>query len=215
MNQKIFNEAMGYIDDDLVEIYLSKKEMNISEKSQPERRKTAKWFLAAACICFAMIFVLPIALINLGGFGSEDDGYYESTHTQVETYDELTEIIGSDTLLSNLDFSSEEYTFEIEHESNNVSAYHSVSVTSTAEDGFFNVYVYFPPYDEDATDYCFSGNFKVINSINAEVDKIRDEGTAYEYAVQFVYDDCKYVVRGGGSENENEFWNKVSQLMGE
>lgn len=214
MNQKIFNEAMGYIDDDLVELYLSQKETNISEKSKPKRRKTAKWLLAAACICFAMIFVLPIALINLGGFGSEDSGY-ESTHTQVETYDELTEIIGSDTLLANFDFSLEEYTFEIEHEPNNVSDYHSVSVTRTAEDGFFNVYVYFPPYDEDATDYCFSGNFKVINSIKAEVDKIRDEGTAYEYAVQFVYDDCKYVVRGGGNKNEKEFWNKVSRLMGE
>ena len=75
------------------------------------------------------------------------------------------------------------------------------------------MYVYFPPYDEDETNFCFSGNFKVINSIKLEVDKIRDEGTAYEYAVQFVYDGCKYVVRGGG--NENEFWNKVSQLMGE
>lgn len=215
MNQKHFNEAMGYIDDDLVELYLSKKEMNISEKSKPEWRKTAKWFLAAACVCFAVIFVLPGVLINLGGFGSEDGGYYESTHTQVETYDELTEIIGSDTLLSNLDFSSEEYTFEVEHEPNDVSAYHSVSIESGAEDRFFNVYVYFPPYDEDVTDYCFSGNCKVINSIKAEVDKIRDEGTAYEYAVQFVYDGCKYVVRGGGNENENEFWNKVSRLMGE
>lgn len=214
MNQKIFNDAMGYIDVDLVEMYLSKKEMNISEKSKPERRKTAKWFLVAACICFAMIFVLPIALINLGGFGSEDSGY-ESTHTQVETYDELTEIIGSDTLLSNLDFSSEEYTFEIEHEPNNVSAYNSVSITNTAEDCFFNVYVYFPPYDEEETDFCFSGNFKVINSVKVEVDKIRDEGSAYEYAVQFVYKDCKYVVRGGGNENEAEFWNKVSQLIGE
>lgn len=214
MNQKIFNDAMGYIDVDLVEMYLSKKEMNISEKSKPERRKTAKWFLVAACICFAMIFVLPIALINLGGFGSEDSGY-ESTHTQVETYDELTEIIGSDTLLSNLDFLSEEYTFEIEHEPNNVSAYNSVSITNTAEDCFFNVYVYFPPYDEEETDFCFSGNFKVINSVKVEVDKIRDEGSAYEYAVQFVYKDCKYVVRGGGNENEAEFWNKVSQLIGE
>lgn len=215
MNQKVFNEAMGYIDDDLVESYLSQKEMNIPEKSNQGRRKTVKWFLAAACISFAMIFVLPFALINLGGFGSEDDGYYESTHTQVKTYDELSAIIGSDTLLSNLDFSSEEYTFEIEHEPNNVSTYHSVSVTNTAEDCFFNVYVYFPPYDEDETDFCFSGNFKVINSVKVEVDKIRDEGSAYEYAVQFVYKDCKYVVRGGGNKNEAEFWNKVYQLIGE
>ena len=147
MNQKNFNEAIGYIDDDLVEMYLSEKEMNIFKKSNQGWRKTVKWFLAAACISFAVIFVLPLALINFGGAGSDDE-YYESTHTQVKTYDELEAIVGSDTLLSNLDFSSEEYTFEIEHEPNNVSAYHSVSVTSTAEDRFFNVYVYFPPYDE-------------------------------------------------------------------
>ena len=214
MNQKNFNEAIGYIDDDLVEMYLSEKEMNIFKKSNQGWRKTVKWFLAAACISFAVIFVLPLALINFGGAGSDDE-YYESTHTQVKTYDELEAIVGSDTLLSNLDFSSEEYTFEIEHEPNNVSAYHSVSVTSTAEDRFFNVYVYFPPYDEDETDFCFSGNFKVINSVKVEVDKIRDEGSAYEYALQFYYNGCKYVVRGGGDKNEAEFWNKVSQLIGE
>lgn len=215
MNQKIFNEAMGYVDDDLVESYLSQKEMNISEKEKQGWRKTVKWFLAAACISFAMIFVLPLALINLGGFGSEDDGYYESTHTQVKTFDELEAIVGNDTLLSNFDFSSEEYTFEIEHEPNNVSAYHSVNIESGAEDRFFKVYVYFPPYDETDTDFCFSGNFKVINSVKMEVDKIKDEGEAYEYAVQFVYDSCKYVVRGGGNKNEAEFWNKVYQLIGE
>lgn len=214
MNQKIFNEAMGYVDDDLVEMYLSQKEMNISEKEKQGWRKTVKWFLAAACISFAVIFALPLALIGLGGAGS-DDRYYESTHTQVKTYNELEAIVGSDTLLSNLDFSSEEYTFEIEHEPNNVSSYHSVSIESSMEDRFFKVYVYFPPYDEEETDFCFSGNFKVINSVKVEVDKIRDEGEAYEYAVQFVYDGCKYVVRGGGDKNEAEFWNKVSQLIGE
>ena len=55
----------------------------------------------------------------------------------------------------------------------------------------------------------------MINSVKVEVDKIRDEGSAYEYAVQFVYKDCKYVVRGGGNETEAEFWNKVSQLIRE
>lgn len=215
MNQKIFNEAIGYVDDDLVESYLSQKEMNILEKEKQGWRKTVKWFLAAACISFAMIFVLPLALINLGGFGSEDDGYYESTHTQVKTFDELEAIVGNDTLLSNLDFSSEEYTFEIEHEPNNVSAYHSVNIESGAEDRFFKIYVYFPPYDEADTDFCFSGNFKVINSVKVEVDKIRDDGQAYEYALQFYYNSCKYVVRGGGNKNEAEFWNKVYQLIGE
>ncbi len=217
MTKKTFNQAMCYIDDDLVEKHLTEKEINKNIKPKIKRLNRIKWYVAA-CIVFTILIAVPSMIIpvidNLTGYNSPEDDLYERTHTTIKTYDELVKIIGSDTLLENFDFSSiDNYSFTINHKPNDINNYKSVSFVIDMPDNSFGVGIYFPPYDEKETDFCVSGDIKTINGVNVEIDKQQTDSYLYSYVAEFEYNHNKYVVRGTGNTKEAVFWDMLYILL--
>ena len=214
MNKFVFDDAISLLDSDLIEEHIKEKE-RMSHRRISKIARLKKCVAIAACMCLAVIVAIP-TIINLIGYKGHDreDEIYRRTHTEFQTYEDVCEVIGNDTLLENIDFSkAENYELKLTHELDDVSKFKALGYINTMPNDTFGVGIYFPSSDEKDKDFCDSGNIITVNNIPVDIDKVESD-FSYFYVAEFEYDGCKYVVRGYGDTSEDIFWNNLYKLLG-
>lgn len=216
MNKYLLMDAISYLDFELLAKHLEQKEKLRAKNNKRKRNIFIKWSTIAAACLVALVVAIPI-ILNFGEYHQGDDELFNRTNTCFETYDELTAVIGNETLLSNFDMSNIVIKeMRLKHELDNIYNYSSLSFIIELPDAEFGVGIYFPPYGDKLTDYCDGTTTKTINGILVEyVD--RSEGTTdkFNYIAEFEQGDYKYVVRSSGNTNEEVFWSTLAELLGE
>lgn len=213
MRKDFFEAAVGYLDEDILEEHLASKDRLKAKK----RRKTAFIRLAAVAACLAAIVVAAPGLMNLFGYNSAPpDDQYARSHTEYQSYAELARVIGTDTLLENVDMGSL-YSFKLilVHEPDDPDDHSAASLIEKDADGsVFGVAIYFPPYKEKSAGGS-DGRRLTINGIEVEVFDYSEGKKRYYYTANFTYNECRYDINAYGDGTENVFWHKLGELLGE
>lgn len=216
MNNFLLDDAISCIDEELIEKHLKKRYALRNKKAKKKAPIWMKWSVAVAACLAVMIIAIPV-INNMIGYNSglSEDEIYDRTHTEYQTYNDLVAIIGNDTLLKNIDFSTcDTYKLILKHELDNVNNYSSLTFEETMPDDIFGVAVYFPPYQDKLTDYCTDENTVVINGITIEYsDFTSGTDNAYFYMAEFEHDGYMYVIRSCGDTDVSVFWEKLSDML--
>lgn len=218
MNNHILIDAISYLDTDLLSNHLERKEKNEANK---KRIFIMRWTTIAACFCLVVavgVYTIP----NLIGYqsGLSEDEIFERSNTYFDSYEELVAIIGNDTLLDNIDFSTlADYELRINHALDNVNDFSYVSFVDIMPEDSFGIGIYFPPYKDKiayfADDESTIANTITINGITVKYEN-RTKGSKlkYNYIAEFEYDGCFYQIRSSGHTDESVFWSKLNELFG-
>ena len=177
-----------------------------------------KWASLAACFCLVAlvgVFTIP----NLIGYqsGPSEDELWERSNTCFDNYEELAAIVGNDTLLENIDFSTlNDYELRLVHELDNVNDYHTVSFVNIMSEDEFGFGIHFPPYNKKTANFVDGGETVTINGVTVQYEKRRTEGSNFKYdiAAEFEYNGCCYQIRSMGNSDESVFWDNLNALLG-
>ena len=161
------------------------------------------------------VFTIP----NLIGYqsGPSEDELWERSNTCFDNYEELAAIVGNDTLLENIDFSTlNDYELRLIHELDNVNDYHTVSFVNIMPDDEFGFGIHFPPYNKKTTNFVDGGETVIINGVTVQYEKRRTEGSNFKYdvAAEFEFNGCFYQIRSTGNSDESVFWDNLNALLG-
>lgn len=217
MNDYVLMDAITDLDTDLLEKHFAQKGKIKAKRDKCKRKNMLKWSAAVAACLILIILAIP-TVRNFIGYqsGLSEDELFARTNTYFDTYEELASVIGTDTLLKNMDFSAlTNYELRLRHELDDVEEYHTVSFGYIMPEDWFGVGIYFPPYTEKTENLVDDGNKTTINGITVQY-KNWAEGTNYEYyyVAEFEYGGCCYQVRSAGHSDEIIFWNNLNELLG-
>ena len=217
MTQEKFIDAITDLDSDILNRYFDMK-ADLAAKKKPKKRTWVKWASLAACFCLVAlvgVFTIP----NLIGYqsGPSEDELWERSNTCFDNYEELAAIVGNDTLLENIDFSTlNDYELRLVHELDNVNDYHTVSFVNIMSEDEFGFGIHFPPYNKKTANFVDGGETVTINGVTVQYEKRRTEGSNFKYdiAAEFEYNGCCYQIRSMGNSDESVFWDNLNALLG-
>lgn len=214
MNEQLLMDAIGYLDGALVEEHFRRK----ARLTVRRGRRRADWLVnaiavAAACLVLA-VFAMPF-LMKAGAPSSEDD-IFERSNTVFDSYEDLAAVIGTGTLLENIDFSAlPAFELRLIHELDDVRAYHAVSFVANMPEDQFGVGVYFPPYQGIPEGLTEGGDTVTINGIAVTYqDRTAGSICRYCFVAEFTYGGCRYQVHAMGNSDERVFWDALDRLLG-
>ena len=221
MNKFLMIDAISCLDTDLLAEHLERKERFQTKSSKRKRSKIMKWS-AAIVACITLIIIAIPTISNLIGYQSNlpEEEIFERSNTYFSSYGELVSIIGDDTLLKNIDFSTlTDYELRLSHELDNVNEYHTVIFVENISEDSFGLSIHFPPYQNKTQNLVDNGDTIEINGItvnykNRVADGAEEANYQYYYVAEFEYDGCCYQVRSMGYSDENVFWNNLNELLG-
>ena len=177
-----------------------------------------KWASLAACLCLVVIGALILPRLSGYHSGYSEDELFARSNTYFESYEELAAIIGNDTLLENIDFSSlAAYELRLVHELDNAQAYHTVSFVNDMPNDDFGFGLHFPPYSKKTPNFISNGETRIVNGIGILYEYRRTDGTdlCYDIAAEFEHNGYCYQIRAMGSGDESVFWENLAVLLGE
>ena len=217
MTQEKLIDAITDLDSDILNRYFDMK-ADLAAKKKPKKRTWVKWASIAACFCLVALvgaFTIP----NLIGYqsGPSEDELWERSNTCFDNYEELAAIVGNDTLLENIDFSTlNDYELRLVHELDNVNDYHTVSFVNIMSEDEFGFGIHFPPYNKKTANFVDGGETVTINGVAVQYEKRRTEGSNFKYdiAAEFEHNGCCYQIRSTGNSDESVFWDNLNALLG-
>ena len=218
MNKYLIADAINYLDTDMLAEHLKKKERLKIRFNSRKKTSILKWSGTIAACLTLIIIAIPV-ISNLMGYhsGLSEDELFERSNTYFESYGELAEVIGSDTLLENIDFASlNNYELRLVHELDNVNDYHAVSFVNIMPEDEFGFGIHFPPYNKKTANFVDEGETVIINGVAVQYEKRGTEGSNYKYniAAEFEYNGCYYQIHSMGNSNESVFWDNLNALLG-
>ena len=214
MNEQLLMDAMDLLDGALLEEHLARKE-KLRAKRARRKPAPALWWSTAAAACLVLaVFTMPF-LMRAGAPSPEDD-MFERSNTYFESYGDLAAVIGTDTLLENIDFSAlSDFELRLIHEPDDVRTYHVVSFVDIMPEDQFSVGIFFPPYPGLTEGLTEGGDTVTVNGVAVTV-RDRTEGSRFRYcfAAEFTYGECRYQVLAKGNTDERVFWDALDRLLG-
>lgn len=214
MTDSVLIDAIGFLDAELLEVHLARKAKLCAKRDRRRLAPLLKWSAAAAACLILTVCAMPFFL-KARAPSSEDD-IFERSNTVFDSYEDLAAVIGTGTLLENIDFSAlPAFELRLIHELDDVRAYHAVSFVANMPEAQFGVGVYFPPYQGMTEGLTEGGDTVTVNGVDVAY-RDRSEGSAYRYcfAAEFTYDGCRYQVHAMGNSDERVFWDALDRLLG-
>lgn len=218
MNNYLFIDAVSYLDADLLAKHLEKKE-GFKKKARIKKKTNLMKWSATIAACLTLIIIAIPVISNLIGYhsGLSEDEIFERSNTYYDNYEDLTAIVGNDTLLENVDFATlNDYELRLVHELDDVNAYHTVSFVNIMPEDEFGFGIHFPPYNKKTANFVDGGETVIINGVTVQYEKRRTEGSNFKYdiAAEFEYNGCCYQIRSTGNSDESVFWDNLNALLG-
>lgn len=218
MNNYLFIDAVSYLDANLLAEHLERKD-KLRNKLKSKRKVNILRWSATIAACLTLIIIAIPVISNLIGYhsGLSEDEIFERSNTYYDNYEDLVAIVGNDTLLENIDFSTlNDYELRLVHELDNVNDYHTVSFVNIMSEDEFGFGIHFPPYNKKTANFVDGGETVTINGVTVQYEKRRTEGSNFKYdiAAEFEYNGCCYQIRSMGNSDESVFWDNLNALLG-
>lgn len=197
-------DGITNIDEDLIEKYFDLKTKLMEGKKQ-ERKTHRMWRTVgtiAACICLVVLITLPLMI-------QEDDIEY----TSFQTYEEVAQIIGYDTLLKNIDFSNmENHSIKMFHKDGDTDRYEKLEFIAKTAKYSYELNINFNT-DDYIDDYYKGGAIKEIKGVGVEINKIEISPNSTQYVARFEYKDCKYIIKSLDNISEETFYDLLNEIL--